>query len=91
MEESVVGTTILRVNAGDKNGGSNSQILYSITNDTADKFHLNITTGIIVVKSRIDREDNNLTHNSNQFVLLLFTVCARVNVSGSQSSCVQVG
>ena len=87
-ESTTVGTTIINITAKGSHG--NSSISYSIRNDTFGKFRINATTGVVVLRSVIDREDTSLPHDNNGFVTLRFSVCAQIQDNMRQSSCAVV-
>ncbi|XP_054647385.1 protocadherin alpha-C2 [Dunckerocampus dactyliophorus] len=61
IENSPIGTTVMKLNAEDLDEGSNSELVYSFTLYTSEKtqdvFALNPSTGEIIVKGTIDYED----------------------------------
>ncbi|XP_036424561.1 protocadherin Fat 1 [Colossoma macropomum] len=56
-EDSAVGTDIIQLEATDKDLGINGEVSYSFLTKT-DKFAINEETGIVTVKSPLDREAN---------------------------------
>ncbi|XP_069388117.1 protocadherin alpha-6-like isoform X22 [Paralichthys olivaceus] len=62
-ENTPVGTTVIQVNATDKDEGSNGEVVYSFTNSINQKllklFDINPSTGEILVKGSIDYEEKD--------------------------------
>ncbi|XP_053285146.1 protocadherin alpha-8-like [Pleuronectes platessa] len=62
-ENAPVGTTVIQVNATDKDEGPNGEVVYSFTNSINQKllklFDINPSTGEIIVKGLIDYEDKD--------------------------------
>ncbi|KAI4897258.1 hypothetical protein NFI96_024623, partial [Prochilodus magdalenae] len=56
-EDSTVGTDIIQLEATDKDLGINGEVIYSFLTKT-DKFTINEETGIVTVRSPLDREAN---------------------------------
>ncbi len=62
-ENVLIGTTVLIINATDKDEGTNSEIVYSLRetdqNQILEIFQIDQNTGVITVKGNIDFEENN--------------------------------
>lgn len=50
------GTSILRVNATDKDSGNNQRVQYFIIGNATSFFHVESTEGIVFIKQSLDRE-----------------------------------
>ncbi|XP_067313954.1 uncharacterized protein [Pseudorasbora parva] len=63
VENVPIGTTVIIINATDKDDGPNSEIVYSLRDTDQDHildvFHIDPNTGAITVKGNIDFEENN--------------------------------
>ncbi|CAD5221763.1 unnamed protein product [Bursaphelenchus xylophilus] len=66
-ENTAVMTTVLKVEASDKDSGSNGKIKYRIVNKMPSAFEINALTGEIFLKKAIDREQ----HADYSFVVLV--------------------
>ncbi|XP_029021001.1 protocadherin alpha-7-like isoform X16 [Betta splendens] len=62
-ENSPIGTTVIQVNATDRDDGENGEVVYSFGNDVdagmRARFDLNPVTGVITVAGAIDFEESN--------------------------------
>lgn len=58
-ENALNGTAIFRANATDADEGDNAKVTYSLVTDTKD-FHVDKTTGILIVSNTLDRERQDL-------------------------------
>ncbi|XP_058267574.1 protocadherin alpha-2-like [Hemibagrus wyckioides] len=60
-ENTILGTTIIKLNASDTDAGTNGEIIYSLISHgkekSSDIFQINSVTGEISVKGHLDRED----------------------------------
>ena len=81
---------LLDINATDRDKGNNSIITYSITEDSNNVFSINASTGVIVLRSTVDREATDMTLDSSGFGVLTLIVTAADNGVPSKSSNVKV-
>ena len=78
-EDSEVNTTIIDINATDADSGKNSLIKYSIIGRTR-YFSVNMSTGLVTLKSQLDREDGSVALDQRGFGL--FTLKLLISDSG---------
>ena len=78
-EDSEVNTTIIDINATDVDSGKNGLIKYSIIEGTR-YFSVNKSTGLVTLKSQLDREDSSITVDQRGFGL--FTLKLWISDSG---------
>ena len=86
-EDSEINTTIIHINATDADSGKNGLITYSIIGGTR-YFSVNMSTGLVTLKSQLDREDGSVTLDQRGFGL--FTLKMLISDSGENPQKVQL-
>ena len=86
-EDSEINTTIIYINATDADIGKNGLITYSIIGGTR-YFSVNMSTGLVTLKSQLDREDGSVTLDQRGFGR--FTLKLLISDSGENPQKVQL-
>ena len=89
-ENAPINAPVIKLNATDKDDGSNAALTYAIVKDDDGYFQVDATKGLVTLRKQLDREAKGLAYTSEGFGIVSFEASVTDNGDTTLSAVVQV-